>query len=201
MKAEVIDMGVKAEELNINEQGKIENAIAESRIKAENSMREIRVEKVVLSAGATAENLEKEKKLLDRISGMKAHKIASRKRIPAFAVNPGLEVGARVTLRREKAVELLRRLLSAIDNKIDESQIEENHFSFGIKEYIEIPGMEYQRDIGIKGFNVTVVFARKGLRVKYKKIKAGKIPKKQHVTKEEIIKFMEENFKTAIEEE
>ena len=165
---------------------------------SENPMRAVRIEKVVLSAGATADSLEKARKLLDRISGMKAQIIASKKRIPAFAVNPGLEVGTRVTLRGEKAVELLRRLLGAVDNKIDESQIEENHFSFGIKEYIEIPGMEYQRDIGTRGFNATVVFARRGLRVKYKKIKSGKIPKKQYVTKEEIINFMEENFNTQI---
>ena len=56
--------------------------------------------------------------------------------------------------------------------------------------------MEYQRDIGIRGLNVTVDFIRHGFRVKRKKIKAGKIPKRQYVSKEEIINFMEENFNT-----
>jgi len=56
--------------------------------------------------------------------------------------------------------------------------------------------MEYHRDIGIMGLDVTVVFKRAGRRVRLKKIKNGKIPKKQIITKEEIIKFMENRFQT-----
>lgn len=165
---------------------------------AENVSRNVFVEKLVLSAGATADALVKAKKLLELLTSRKAQIIASNKRIPDFDVSPGLEVGTRVTLRNEKAIELLKILLGAIDNKLRKKQISKNHFSFGIEEYIEIPGIEYQRDIGIRGFNVTVVFARNGLRVKRKKIKRGSLPKKQHISQEEIIKFMEESFKTTI---
>ncbi len=161
-----------------------------------NSMRTIKIEKVILSAGATGDNLAKAKKLLEIVSSKKAQIIASQKRIPEFDVRPGLEVGTRVTLRGKEAVELLRRLLGALDNKLKVNQVSDNHFSFGIKEYIEIPGMEYQRDIGIRGFNVTVVFIRAGTRVRLKKIKRGKMPKKQHITKEEIVNYMQEVFKT-----
>ena len=72
----------------------------------------------------------------------------------------------------------------------------ENNFSFGLEEYIDIPDMEYVREIGIRGFNATVVFSRPGLRVKRKKIKQGRVPKRQYVTVDEIINYMEENFKT-----
>lgn len=161
-----------------------------------NPMRSIKIEKILLSAGAIDKELEKSKKLIEIISGMKAQIVASQKRIPDFGVRPGLEVGAVVTIRNEKGTELLRRLLGALDNILKKKQVSDNHFSFGIHEYIDIPGMEYQRDIGIKGFNVTVVFARPGLRVKRKKIKTGVVPKRQFVKKEEIIKFMEDNFKT-----
>ncbi len=163
----------------------------------ENPMRSVFIEKVVISAGATAENLTKAKKLLEIITGRKAQIIATNKRIPDFNVRPGLEVGTRVTVRGKEALELLRRILGAIENKMSRKQVAENHVSFGIKEYIEIPGIEYQRDIGIRGFNTTIVFVRPGLRIKRKKIKAGSIPKKQYVTREEIIKFMEESFKTT----
>jgi len=44
-----------------------------------------------------------------------------------------------------------------------------------------------------------VVFKRAGRRVKLRKIKKGKVPKRQVITKEEIIKFMEENFQTRFE--
>jgi large subunit ribosomal protein L5 len=91
---------------------------------------------------------------------------------------------------------LLKKMLITIDNTLRKKQISENNFSFGIKEYIEIPGIEYQRDLGIMGFDVTVVFKRAGRRVKLKKRKRGKIPKKQKILKEEIIKFMEDKFET-----
>jgi len=163
---------------------------------AENPMRTIKIEKVVISSGATGAELEKAKKLIGMITNMKPQVIASTKRIPTFNVRPGLEVGTRATLRGEKAISLLRRLLGAIDNILSSKQLSENHFSFGIKEYIEVPGLEYQRDIGIRGFNVTIVFIRKGIRVKRKKIKSGNLPKKQNISKEEIIRYMEENFDT-----
>ncbi len=163
---------------------------------SQNPMRQARIEKVILSCGATGDNLTKAKKLLDMISQRKSQVIASQKRIPDFGVRPGLEVGTRVTLRGKDAVNLLRRLLGAVDNTVKNKQISENHFSFGIHEYIEIPGTEYQRDIGIRGLNVTIVFSRKGTRVANKKAKSAKLPRKQNVTKEEIIKYMEDNFKT-----
>jgi large subunit ribosomal protein L5 len=162
-----------------------------------NPMRKVFIEKVLISAGATGDNLKKSRKLLEIISGKQAQIIASRKRIPAFSVNPGLEVGVRITVRGEDALVLLRRLLGAVDNKLKKSSIAENHISFGIKEYIEIPGMEYQRDIGVRGLNVTVVFSRAGLRVARKKIKMGHVPQRQHVTKQEVINHMEEQFKSV----
>ena len=163
-----------------------------------NVMREPYIGRVVLSAGATGPDLFKAQKLLELMSGMKAQiiKAGPKRRIPELGVKPGLELGTRVTLRGEKAIFLLKKLLGAVDNTLYEDQVSENHFSFGIKEYIDIPDMEYVRDIGIRGFNVTVVFERAGLRVKNKKIKSGRIPKRQHVTKDEIISYMEENFKT-----
>ena len=164
-----------------------------------NIMRKPKITRVVLSCGATGNNLEKASRLLEMLSGMKPQiiKAGPRRRIPAFSVRPGMELGTRVTIRDKKALDILKRLLGAIDNTLKVKQIAENHFSFGIEEYIEIPDVEYAREIGIRGLNVTVVFERPGLRVTRRKIKKGKIPRKQHITQEEIIKFMEENFRTS----
>jgi large subunit ribosomal protein L5 len=130
------------------------------------------------------------------ITGKNPAKMKSSKRIPSFGVRPNLEVGAVVTIRKG-AEEMLKRILIAVDNRLRKKQMSENNFSFGIKEYIEIPGMEYQRDIGVKGLDVTVVFKRAGRRVKLRKAKKGKIPARQKISEEEIIKFMEENFQTT----
>ena len=60
--------------------------------------------------------------------------------------------------------------------------------------------MEYQREIGILGLDVTAVFKRKGKRVALKKIKSGKVPIKQNVTKEEIIDYLQNKLKIDVEE-
>lgn len=159
----------------------------------QNIMREIKIEKVVLSIGGIGDNLEKGFKLLRILTNRKPAKMQSNKRIPSLNVRPGLEVGAMITLRKDTE-EMLKKLLLTNDNILKKKSISVNNFSFGIKEYIEIPGVEYQRDIGIIGFDVTVVFKRNGRRVRLKKIKSGKIPKKQAIQKEEIIKFMEDKF-------
>ncbi len=161
----------------------------------QNPMREIAIEKVVLSVGGIGEDLEKGFKLLTMLTGRKPAKMKSKKRIPTLNVRPGLEIGTVVTIRKD-IDNFLKKMLSAIDNILKKKQISENNFSFGIKEYIEIPGIEYQRDIGIIGLDVTVVFKRAGRRVKLRKIKRGKVSSKQIITPEEIIKFMEDHFQT-----
>jgi len=163
-----------------------------------NPMREIKIEKIVLGIGGTGEKLEKGVKLLEVLTGRKPAKMKSNKRIPSLGVRPKLEVGTIVTIRKD-TIEFLKKMLVPIDNKLKKKQISENTFSFGIPEYIEIPGTEYQRDIGIMGLDVTIVFSRTGKRIGLKKIKKGKIPKRQIITKEEIIKFMEEKFHTEFE--
>jgi|TARA_Y100000310_G_scaffold251425_1_gene257921 large subunit ribosomal protein L5 len=165
----------------------------ENKPKTENVMRKIKIEKVVLSVGGIGEELEKGFKLLKFISNKNPTKTKSKKRIPSLGVRPGLEIGAVVTLRKDLD-QFLKRMLSTVDNQLKKKQISVNNFSFGIKEYIEIPGLEYQRDIGIKGFDITVVFKRTGRRVGLRKIKRGRVSSRQYVTKEEIIKFMEDNF-------
>ena len=163
--------------------------------KNKNKMQEIRIEKIVLSVGGTADYLEKGVKLLKMLTNKKPAKMKSKKRIPTWSVRPGLEIGAVVTIR-DNPEEMLKKMLITIDNVLKKKQVSENNFSFGIKEYLEIPGVEFQREIGIMGFDVTVVFKNAGRRVKLKKIKKGKIPKRQIIPKEEIIKFMEDTFQT-----
>ncbi|MFH1802595.1 MAG: 50S ribosomal protein L5 [archaeon] len=166
----------------------------------QNPMKKVKLEKVVLSCGATGPDLEKSKKLLEMLTERKAQitKSGPRRRIPNFNVKPDMPLGTSVTLRGLAAKELLQKLLVSIDNKLKRKQIARNGFSFGIKEYIEIPGVEYKREIGIRGLNVTASFIRAGVRVKRKKIKSGKLPERQYIHKDEIIEFMSENFNTEV---
>ena len=82
-------------------------------------------------------------------------------------------------------------------NTIKEKQFRPNFVSFGIHEYIEIPGVEYIREVGIMGFEVTVVFVRAGKRIERRKVKRGKM-RRQDVTIEEIQKIMQDKFKVKV---
>ncbi len=161
----------------------------------QNPMREIEIEKIVLNCGGIGDKLEKSVKLLEMITKRKIQRLRSTRRIPAFAIAPGKESGCKVTIRdKEKIKSLLKRFFAVLDNEISDKKVTKNHVSFGIPEYIEVPGLEYNRDVGILGFEVDIVFKRKGKRVKMRKIKRGKYPKKQNITKEEIIEFLNKNF-------
>lgn len=161
----------------------------------QNVMEKIKLEKIILGVGGTGEVLEKGIKIIERITLKKASRRKSKKRIPTLGVRPGLEIGAMITIRKNPE-EMLKRLLVAKENTLKIKQASENTLSFGIKEYIEIPGMEYQRDIGIVGFDVTITLKRAGKRTGLKKIGRGKKSTRQIISKEEVIKFMEENFQT-----
>jgi large subunit ribosomal protein L5 len=162
-----------------------------------NPMREIKLDKVVLNIAGVANKLDKGVILLEAISGKKAVRVKATKRIPTWNVRPGLEVGTKVTLRGTDALAMIKKLLPAIDNTLKEKQIQDNCFSFGIHEYIEIPGVEYIREVGIMGFEVTVVFARAGKVVEKKKIKRGKA-RRLTVSREEIEDYVVGKFGTEI---
>ena len=68
--------------------------------KKNNPMREIKIEKVVLSIGGIGDALEKGVKLLTMLTGRKPAKMESQKRIPSWSVRPKLAVGTVVTLRK-----------------------------------------------------------------------------------------------------
>jgi len=162
-----------------------------------NPIKTMKLEKVVLNIGGTADKLDRGVILLEKITGKKPVKVKATKRIPTWSVRPGLEVGTKVTLRGEDAINVLKKLLPAIDNTLKEKQIQNNFFSFGIHEYIEIPGMDYIREVGIMGFEVTVVFSRAGKSIEKRKIKRSRA-KRITVTREEIEQYVQDKFGTEI---
>jgi len=194
----------QAEEVQASESTQDSNDLKDNNKNKEiNKMRLIEIEKIVLHCGGTEDKLEKSVKLLEKITNKenKVYIVKSTRRIPAFGISPGKQSGCKVTIRnKEKIKNLLERFFSALDNKISKKQVVENQICFGVHEYIEVPGLEYDRDIGISGFEVDVVFKRKGKRVKMRKIRRGNLPKKQQVTKEEIIEYLIKNFDLEVEE-
>ena len=61
--------------------------------------------------------------------------------------------------------------------------------------------MKYNPDIGIFGMDVSVTFEKPGYRISKRKIQNKRIPSKHKITREETMKFMEENFKVNLVDE
>jgi len=157
-------------------------------------MRKISIEKIVLNigCGGDMEKIEKAKKLLEIITGNKPVITKSKKR-STFGIAKGKPVGVKVTLRGKKAEEFWKKVLEAKDYKIKASQIDnEGNIGIGIAEYIELPGVKYMHDIGILGMDVCVKLKRPGFRIKYRRIQKRKIPKNHRISREDAIKWLEE---------
>lgn len=169
-----------------------------------NAMKEIKIEKLTLNIGAgkNSVKLEKGMKLLKSITGIDPVKTFTNKRIPTWELRPGLAIGCKLTLRKDAAKELLPRLLKARDNKLAERQFDTTgNLSFGITEYVDIPGIKYDPDIGIMGFEVCVTLERNGYRVKRRRMRKASLSKKHIIAKEEAIDFMKKTYMTQIGEE
>jgi len=169
-----------------------------------NPMRNLRIEKVTLNIGAGKDQsrLEKGVVLLKAIAEATPVKTITEKRVQEWGLRPGLPIGVKITLRKEKALKLLPRLLEAVDNKLNPRQFDSNgNIAFGIHEYIEIPGAKYDPKIGIMGLQVCITLERPGFRIKKRRVMARKIPIAHRITKEESIEFMSKNFKTVVEAE
>ncbi|HLC63465.1 MAG TPA: 50S ribosomal protein L5 [Candidatus Nanoarchaeia archaeon] len=163
-------------------------------------MRQIRVGKLTLNMGVgePGDKLNKAFKLLEIISGEKPVRTKTERRIPTWGIRPGLQIGCKVTLRGAKAEKVLNMLLKSVENKIPESKFDAyGNLSFGIKEYIDIPGIEYRPEIGILGLEAAITLERPGFRVK-SKLKSAKLGKKHKITKQDAMEFMQEKFQVQV---
>lgn len=169
-----------------------------------NSMKDIKIEKVTLNIGAGKDQarLEKSLVLLNTIASATPIKTITSKRIQEWGLRPGLPIGCKLTLRKGRAVQLLPRLLDAVDKRLREKQFDDyGNIAFGIREYIDIPGVKYDPKIGIMGLEVCVTLERPGFRIKKRRLLMRKIPTRHRISKQEAIDFMSKNFSIKIGEE
>jgi large subunit ribosomal protein L5 len=161
----------------------------------EHPMRLPRIEKVVvnLNVGKSGEPLEKANKVLEEITGQTPVKKKAKKTIRDFGIREGESIAVVVTLRKQKAIEFLKKVLPIVDNKISARSFDvRGNFSFGLKEHIEIPGVKYDPEVGIFGMDVCVTINRPGQRVKIRKKQDKPIGPKHVLTPEESIVFVKQ---------
>ncbi|MFH1649375.1 MAG: 50S ribosomal protein L5 [Candidatus Woesearchaeota archaeon] len=164
-------------------------------------MREIRIAKVTLNFGAGKDQalLNKGVELLKLITGIPPIKTVTQKRLAAWGLRPGLPIGCKITLRGPPAHEMLTRLVQARENILDTPCFDDfGNVSFGIKEYIDIPGVKYDPKLGILGLQVSVTLERPGFRIKRRKIKKTRISRKHQITRENAIDYFKKHYKITV---
>jgi len=167
----------------------------------ENPMLKPRIEKVVVNMGVgkSGEPLEKASKVLKELTGQTPCKRKAKKTIRDFGIRRGEPIACIVTLRKQKAIEFLKKVLHVVDYKLPKSCFDRHgNFAFGIKEHIEIPGVKYYPEIGIFGMDICVSLSRPGWRVKYRQRAKSKIGSKHALTSEEAMVFVKDTLGVEI---
>jgi len=171
---------------------------------ANNVMRQLRVEKIVLNCGCGTDHtrLEKSHKLLQMITGRTPVKVVTQKRIPGWGLRPGLPIATKVTLRGALAEETLKRLLKANDNVLKPNHFDSaGNIAFSVHECIDIPGVEYDPTIGILGLQVTVTLQRPGFRIRRRKYMNRKIPHASMIAPQEAMDFAQASWGVKVQTE
>jgi large subunit ribosomal protein L5 len=175
----------------------------EAMIKAweEHPMLKPHIEKVVvnLNVGKSGEPLEKANRVLEEITGRTPVKRKAKKSIRDFGIREGESIAVVVTLRKQEALDFLKKVLPVIDNKVAKRAFDvRGNFSFGLKEHIDIPGVRYDPEIGIFGMDICVTINRPGHRVAIRKRQSKPIGPKHVLTPEESILFVKQTLGVEI---
>jgi len=124
--------------------------------------------KIVLNIGLgeakdDAKIVDKAQEELSLITGQKAIKTKAKKAIAGFKIRAGMPLGVSVTLRNKIMYEFLDRLINIAMPRIrDFRGLESNsfdgngNFSFGIKEQIIFPEINYDKIDKVRGLNITI---------------------------------------------
>ena len=167
----------------------------------EQPMLKPRIDKVVvnLNVGKSGEPLEKASKVLKELTTQMPVKRKAKKTIRDFGIRQGESIACVVTLRKQAALDFLKKVMPVVDNKISRSSFDkQGNFAFGIKEHIEIAGVKYDPDVGIFGMDVCVSVNRPGNRVKIRRKHKAHIGSKHLLTPEESVIFVKQTLGVEI---
>lgn len=162
-----------------------------------------RIEKVVvnISVGKSGEPLEKAVRVLKEITGQTPCKRRAKDSVRDFGIRKGESIACIATLRKEKAIEFLNKVLPVVDKRLSSKSFDrQGNFSFGLKEHIELPGVKYDPDVGIFGMDICVSVIRPGYRVKTRRKKRSKIGTRHVLTPEDSIVFAKDTLGVEITE-
>lgn len=132
-----------------------------------------RLEKIVINMGV-GEGARESKKVeaaavdLTAIAGQKPVIRKARKSIAGFKLRDGMEVGAKVTLRKDRMYEFLDRLVNIALPRVRDFRGLSNksfdgngNYAFGLREQIVFPEIDYDKIDQVRGMDICVVTTAK----------------------------------------
>ncbi len=144
--------------------------------------------KIVLNMGLGLDGNDKKKlqnciEDLSLISGQKPVLTKFKKSISNFKTRKGAIAGVKVTLRKDKMYEFIDRLVNIALPRIkdfrglDKKGFDNfGNYSFGLKEHIVFPEINFDKVDRIRGMDITIVTTGKNKEVTYALLKAFNFP-------------------------
>lgn len=172
-------------------QGVYRNEIIPGLVKTfsyKNVMQVPKLEKIVVNMGvgaavADSKVLDEAVKDLETITGQKASIRKAKKAISNFKLREGMNIGAMVTLRKEKMYEFLDRFINVALPRVrdfrglsDKSFDGRGNYTLGIKEQIIFPEINVDKVTKVLGMDITFVTTAPSDNEAYELLKAFGFP-------------------------
>ena len=167
--------------------------MADKKDKSNNPMRQIKVSKLIINlcTGESGDPLQKAMKVVEGLSEQKPFTSKARYTIRSFGIKRNEKIAVIVTIRGDRAMELLERGLRVKEHELRRKNFSETgNFGFGIDEHIDL-GLKYDPSTGIFGMDFYVVLERAGARVTKRKYGRSKMGPRQRVTREEAMDWFQ----------